>query len=95
MPYTIDHTNLEFFLSPGDTWKVMYEDCLKATTSIDFEQYILANDELGRRFLQLFIDKASQGVKVHLVLDRIGSQQHLRFAHHQGIHPRRRSHAFL
>jgi len=63
-----------FYLSPRETWDAMYDDCARATRSIDFEQYILNNDEAGQRFLKLFADKAAQGVRVRLLLDRVGSR---------------------
>lgn len=62
-----------FLLSPHEAWDAMYEDCAKATQSIEFEQYIIENDSVGQRFMQLFIDKAAQGVKVYVIADRFGS----------------------
>ncbi len=52
----------------------MYEDCLVAECSIEFEQYILRGGEIGRRFMTLFANKAKKGVIVNLLLDRVGSR---------------------
>ncbi len=52
----------------------MYKACQDSVLSIDFEQYILKDDEAGMRFLELFRDKARAGIKVRLILDRIGSR---------------------
>lgn len=38
-----------FFLRPKDAWEAMYDDCAHAKESIEFEQYILENDAVGRR----------------------------------------------
>ena len=67
-------TKLEFYSRTCDAWEAMYCDCLKAIASIEFEQYIMQNDEIGRRFLTLFAAKAKEGVAVHLLLDQIGSR---------------------
>ena len=65
--------NLELYVTPGEAWDAMYKDCEAATATIDFEQYILKDDEAGFRFLNLFKDKAEKGIKIRLILDRIGS----------------------
>lgn len=67
-------TKLQFFSRTGDAWEAMYADCLKAEKSIEFEQYIIRDDEVGHRFLKLFRDKAKSGVMIRLLLDRIGSR---------------------
>ncbi|MEJ0062256.1 MAG: phosphatidylserine/phosphatidylglycerophosphate/cardiolipin synthase family protein [Alphaproteobacteria bacterium] len=67
-------THLEFYLTSGDAWAAMERDCLAAGESIELEQYILANDALGNRFLEIFAEKAKAGVKVSLMLDTVGSR---------------------
>ena len=62
------------YTSAENAWDAMYADCLKATESIQMEQYILANDEIGRRFLRLFWQKAKAGLQVTLFFDHIGSR---------------------
>jgi len=62
-----------FYLSPQEAWEAMYQDCAQATKSIELEQYILENDHVGRRFLELFIEKAALGVKIFVICDRYGS----------------------
>lgn len=51
----------------------MYEDCRNATKSIEFEQYIFENDSVGQSFMELFIDKAKEGISVFLIFDTFGS----------------------
>lgn len=70
---TTNATQLDFYYRTSDAWEAMYADCQKAETSIEFEQYILLDDEAGRPFLELFAEKARAGVKVSLLLDPIGS----------------------
>ena len=63
----------KFYLSAQEAWDAMYSDCATASESIKLEQYIFENDDLGRRFLELFIKKAQQGVTVILICDPFGS----------------------
>lgn len=65
---------LTIYTKAADIWEVMYADCAKAQSSIEFEQYILMDDAAGQRFLDLFIEKAKAGVLVRLMLDSIGSR---------------------
>jgi len=70
-----ENTEVQFITRTQDIWDAMYQDCLNAEKSIEFEQYILRDDEAGHRFLRLFIDKVHMGVSVRLILDKIGSRQ--------------------
>jgi cardiolipin synthase len=51
----------------------MYADCEKAEKSIDCQMFIFADDKIGRRFIDLFIKKVSEGVRVRLLFDMVGS----------------------
>jgi cardiolipin synthase len=64
----------EFFFRAEAAWEAMYVDCKDAKKSIWVEQYILLNDRAGRRFLDVFAEKAQEGVEVRVVLDGIGSR---------------------
>lgn len=66
---------VKLFFNTGETWEAMYKDCQAAKSLIEFEQYIIRNDDIGNRFLTLFRDKAREGVKVRLLFDRVGSRQ--------------------
>ncbi len=63
----------QFYQSSEAAWDGMYEACAAAKTSIDFEQFIFRNDGSGQRFVELFIRKAQEGVRVRLLLDCVGS----------------------
>ncbi len=67
-------TDLEIYTNASVIWQAMYADCAAAEQSIEFEQYILKDDDAGHKFLKLFTEKVKQGVSVQLMLDRIGSR---------------------
>lgn len=70
----MSENSCDFYYKTSDAWDAMYQDCLEARHSIQFEQYILIDDEVGSRFLDLFAEKAKSGVRVRLLLDSIGSR---------------------
>ncbi|OIU66438.1 cardiolipin synthase [Rossellomorea aquimaris] len=53
----------------------MFADIKNAESSIHILFYIVQNDHLGHRFLELLEEKAKQGVEVRLLMDQIGSSQ--------------------
>lgn len=57
-----------------EAWDAMYEALQQAKKNIYWEVYIFADDRAGRRFIDLLVEKALQGVTVKLVVDRIGSR---------------------
>lgn len=77
IPMTLDTDHPEqpeiLYTCAGDVWAVLHDDCAAATHSIIMEQYIMADDEEGRRFADLFMRKAREGVSVRLILDAVGS----------------------
>lgn len=66
--------DIRFYKTPRETWDGMRADIEAARKSIEFEQYIIGNDDIGNAFLQLFIEKQRAGVQVRLLLDRVGSR---------------------
>ena len=44
-----------------------------ATTTITFETYIYWSGDIGREFTQALVERARRGVKVHVLLDWVGS----------------------
>jgi cardiolipin synthase A/B len=53
----------------------MFTDIMNAESSIHILFYIVQNDHLGYRFMDLLKEKAKQGVKVRLLMDQMGSLQ--------------------
>jgi cardiolipin synthase len=63
------------FRTSAEAWEAVRAQCADARLSIDFEQYILGDDEIGTRLLDLFARKAAEGVQVRLLLDAHGSSR--------------------
>lgn len=63
----------KFYLYSRDTWDAMLEVCAKAEQTIDLEQFIFCDDDIGRRFVEVLREKARQGVKVRVLCDAVGS----------------------
>jgi cardiolipin synthase len=51
----------------------MLAACKNAKKSIDLEQYIFVDDEIGRQFIDVCIAKAAEGVRVRFLWDAQGS----------------------
>ncbi|HET9793491.1 MAG TPA: phospholipase D-like domain-containing protein [Thermoanaerobaculia bacterium] len=55
------------------TYAAMFAAIQAARVDIDLESYILEDDEEGRRFADLLMKKAAEGVPVHVIYDSLGS----------------------
>ena len=66
-------TSWQFYLSPSQAWFGMLKACEEATVSIDLEQYIFNLDSVGKKFLEVCIKKAHEGIKVRILCDAVGS----------------------
>ncbi len=51
----------------------MFDAIRSAGSTIDMETYIIEDDEVGKRFADLLIEKRTQGVRVNLIYDSVGS----------------------
>ena len=61
-------------LQNGDAFfPAMLEAIRSATDNVTFEVYIFDPDEIGRLFMDAFIDRARSGVEVRLLVDWFGS----------------------
>jgi cardiolipin synthase A/B len=61
-------------LQNGDAfYPPMLEAIRSATDNVTFEVYIFEPDEIGRQFMDAFIDRARAGVEVRLLVDWFGS----------------------
>lgn len=63
----------QFYLSPPEAWEAMLAACESAQCTIECEQYIFEPDAIGERFADVFVRKVSEGVRVRLLCDGIGS----------------------
>lgn len=62
-----------FFLHGNEAWAAMLAACAQARESIDIEQYIFADDEIGRQFIEVLRERAWAGVKIRILCDTVGS----------------------
>ncbi|MAR56264.1 MAG: hypothetical protein CMM93_03695 [Rickettsiales bacterium] len=76
MPHTEDAaTNASdypvegFYTSTESAWEAMLQLCESAQSTIDLEEYILESDVIGKRFCEVFLQKAKEGIKIRLLLD--------------------------
>lgn len=68
--------NITYFTNVRDTWASVLKDLRNAKESIHIEQYILSDFEegrIGQEITDILIEKASQGLKVEILLDFFGS----------------------
>src|SRR3989344_1667273 len=65
--------NLNFQFTAHDVWLSQLDDCRAATSSIDLENWIFADSGIGREFLDVFLKKAKEGIRVRILLDMYGS----------------------
>jgi cardiolipin synthase len=55
------------------TYTAMFETIKNARDHINFETYIIEDDETGRKFADLLLQKQAEGVQVNLIYDSVGS----------------------
>lgn len=63
----------QLYYTSSDAWAAMLADCAAAKQTIDLEQYLFVHDRLGRRFAEVLMRKAREGVRVRVLLDSGGS----------------------
>ena len=56
------------------TYEAMLKAIQNAADHINFETFIFEDDDIGRRFADLLMEKQQQGVQVNLIYDSIGSK---------------------
>jgi len=56
-----------------DTYAAMFAAIKKARNHINLESYIIEDDETGRKFAELLLQKRAEGVQVNLIYDSVGS----------------------
>jgi len=66
-------TTWQFQTTTQEAWDAMLEDCRAVEYSIDIEQYIFLDDEVGKKFFDVLIEKARQNVVVRVLCDMVGS----------------------
>jgi cardiolipin synthase len=65
--------SLELLIDGGETFPAMLAAIAGATRFVHLETYILADDEIGRRFAGAMLERARAGVTIRLLFDSLGS----------------------
>ena len=67
-------SNKTTLLQDGEsTYAAMFKAIAAAQNHINLETYIIEDDEVGRKFAEVLIEKQRQGVQVVLIYDSVGS----------------------
>lgn len=66
---------VKIFTDGHDLYNDMFEEFEKAEKSIHVLFYIIKNDDLGNRFLDLLKKKAEEGVRVRIIYDSMGGRE--------------------
>ena len=72
-PAFVPGTQVEALLNGDEIFPPMLSAIRAAQTSITFETYIYWSGDIGRTFANALAERARQGVKVHVLLDWVGS----------------------
>jgi cardiolipin synthase A/B len=71
----VEGNNVTLLINDRATYAAMFSAMQEAKDHINFETYIFDDDENGRHFADLFLQKQAQGVQVNLIYDSEGSSQ--------------------
>lgn len=72
-----NNNEITLYTDGNEFFDKMFEDIRNAKKYIHLEYFILRDDELGNRFMDLITEKAAEGVDVRLVIDYLGFQKEL------------------
>jgi cardiolipin synthase len=72
-PAILDGNKVEVLLNGDQIFAAMLKEIRAAQRSITFETYIYWSESIGREFSEALAERARAGVKVHVMLDFIGS----------------------
>lgn len=68
------NNDLKVYSRGIDKYSDLFKDISNAKTFIHISYYIIRRDYYGKKFTDLLIEKANQGVEVRLIYDHIGSK---------------------
>ena len=69
----VDGNRVTIYHNGDEFYPAMLEAIEAAQHSVTMEQYIFWNGQVGRRFAEVFAEKAREGIPVKLLVDAIGS----------------------
>ncbi len=67
------HNNIEPLVNGKETYRLMEEKILQAKKYIFFQFFIFTPDRIGKKFRDLLISKARQGVRVYFLYDHLAN----------------------
>lgn len=73
IPPASDGNDLALHFEPATAHAALMRSIAQAQNSLDITFYLLANDASGHVFVEALIARAEAGVKVRLILDRLGA----------------------
>jgi len=74
-PAVVDGNKVEALLNGDEIFPSMLEAIRSAKKTISFETYIYWSETIGKEFSDALIERAQAGVKVHVLLDFVGSMK--------------------
>lgn len=74
-PPFVDGNQVRTLLNGDEIFPAMLQAIRSATKTVTFETYIYWSGDIGREFAQALSERAERGVKVHVILDWIGSER--------------------
>ena len=72
-PQIVDGNKVEALLNGDQIFPSMLKEIRGAKKTINFETYIYWSEDIGREFADALSERAKAGVKVHLLIDWVGS----------------------
>ena len=69
------HNKVDMIFHGEEKYEKLFEDIKKAKKFVHVEYYIIQNDEVGLRFIELLTEKAKEGLEVKLLYDAMGSSK--------------------
>ena len=69
-----DNNQVTIYTDGHAKFDALFDAIRGAKTSVHLEYYIIKYDNLGRRFMDLLIEKAQEGVEVRLLFDEMGGR---------------------
>src|SRR6185436_3063493 len=74
-PALLEGNRVETLVNGDQIFAAMLKDIRAASKTITFETYIYWSGKIGKAFAEALAERARSGVKVHVLLDWVGSQK--------------------
>ena len=74
-PQILDGNKTEVLVNGDEIFAAMLDAIRRARRTVTFETYIYWSETIGREFADALVERANAGVKVHVLLDWLGSSK--------------------